>query len=98
MANFKYFAYINGEAIELFDIRHDGSRFYAPSNFSGFTMPVAGQREIIAQFNLVLTPASRKIEYKNNPSRHECDDRCVYAKGKTMRCECSCGGKNHGKR
>jgi hypothetical protein len=24
-----------------------------------------------------------------------CDDRCVYAKGNL--CECSCGGKNHGK-
>jgi hypothetical protein len=26
---------------------------------------------------------------------HKCDDRCTEAKG--IRCECACGGKNHGK-
>lgn len=26
---------------------------------------------------------------------HKCDDRCTEAKG--FRCECACGGKNHGK-
>lgn len=40
---------------------------------------------------------TRVVEMKSNPSRHECDDRCTHATGKTMRCECSCGGKNHGK-
>lgn len=39
----------------------------------------------------------RKIEYKSNPSRHECDDRCMNATGRVMKCECSCGGKNHGR-
>lgn len=42
-------------------------------------------------------PVERVIEYKANPSRHACDARCVNAQGKVMRCECSCGGKNHGK-
>lgn len=41
--------------------------------------------------------ADRVIEYKSNPSRHACDDRCLYATGRTMKCECSCGGKNHGR-
>lgn len=41
--------------------------------------------------------ASRKVEMKSNPSRHKCDDRCVYATGRIMKCECSCGGSNHGK-
>jgi hypothetical protein len=39
----------------------------------------------------------RSIRYKSNPSRHECDARCVNATGRVMNCECSCGGKNHGK-
>lgn len=42
-------------------------------------------------------PVERVVEYKANPSRHACDARCVNAQGKVMRCECSCGGKNHGK-
>ena len=41
-------------------------------------------------------PVDRKIEYKSNPSKHPCDARCYNATGKIMKCECSCGGKNHG--
>ena len=41
--------------------------------------------------------ANRKIEYKKYASRHECDARCVNATGRIMKCECACGGKNHGK-
>ena len=40
--------------------------------------------------------ATRKVEYKSNPSKHECDARCINATGRIMKCECSCGGKNHG--
>lgn len=39
----------------------------------------------------------RIVNYKSNPSKHECDARCMNANGRTMNCECSCGGKNHGK-
>jgi hypothetical protein len=42
-------------------------------------------------------PVNRKVELKSFPSRHECDSRCTNATGRTMQCECSCGGKNHGK-
>jgi len=42
-------------------------------------------------------PVERSIEYKSNPSRHECDDRCMNATGRIMKCECACGGKNHGR-
>jgi hypothetical protein len=45
----------------------------------------------------VRRQATRMIEMKRNPTRHECDSRCRYASGKVMRCECSCGGRNHGK-
>lgn len=40
---------------------------------------------------------NRVVNYKSNPSRHECDARCINASGRAMNCECSCGGKNHGK-
>jgi hypothetical protein len=39
----------------------------------------------------------RSIRYSSNPSKHECDARCINATGRVMNCECSCGGKNHGK-
>lgn len=41
--------------------------------------------------------AERVVEYKSNPSRHECDARCLNATGRVMKCECACGGKNHGR-
>ena len=41
--------------------------------------------------------ANRKVDFKNNGKRHECDARCLNATGKHMNCECKCGGKNHGK-
>ena len=41
--------------------------------------------------------ATRTVIRKGNPSMHECDARCINATGRTMQCECSCGGKNHGK-
>lgn len=39
----------------------------------------------------------RAIRYSRSPSKHECDARCINATGRVMNCECSCGGKNHGK-
>lgn len=42
-------------------------------------------------------PVTRVINYAGQPSRHECDSRCTGAKGRTMNCECRCGGANHGK-
>ena len=41
--------------------------------------------------------ATRVVIRKSAPSNHECDARCMFATGRTMQCECSCGGKNHGK-
>lgn len=40
---------------------------------------------------------TRTVEMKSSPSRHHCDDRCMNATGRTMKCECACGGKNHGR-
>jgi hypothetical protein len=44
-----------------------------------------------------FTAVERNVEYKSNPSRHECDSRCMNATGRIMKCECACGGKNHGR-
>lgn len=38
---------------------------------------------------------TRTIEYKSNPSRHECNAKCQSARGRI--CECSCNGRNHGR-
>jgi len=40
---------------------------------------------------------TRVVQRKSNPSMHKCDTRCMFAQGRTMNCECACGGKNHGK-
>lgn len=42
-------------------------------------------------------PVTRMVTFKARPSLHECDARCMNATGRTMNCECSCGGKNHGR-
>jgi hypothetical protein len=39
-------------------------------------------------------PATRVIHYAKQPSRHQCNGKCLSARGPL--CECSCGGKNHG--
>lgn len=44
-----------------------------------------------------VLPVQRVVTFKSNPSRHECDARCMNASGKTMNCECACGGVNHGR-
>lgn len=40
---------------------------------------------------------TRRVELKATPSRHQCDSRCMHATGRTMKCECACGGRNHGR-
>lgn len=99
MATFKHFADINGETIELrgYVLGMDNAKFAAAfpgikgkrlDGYSMQTMRSADGREL---------PVTRVIEYKSAPSKHVCDDRCLHATGKVMKCECACGGKNHGK-
>lgn len=85
MARFKYFADIDGQTFELSDVYHDGAVSAAAEHFLGRT---ADGRKV---------RASRKIEMKSMPSRHKCDARCIHATGRVMKCECRCGGKNHGR-
>jgi hypothetical protein len=85
MANFRYFAEHNGETVQLTNVQHDGHVSGAAHHFTGR-----------APDGTVLR-CTRMVEYKSQPSRHQCDARCIHATGKVMRCECSCGGKNHGR-
>lgn len=87
MANLKFFF---GET-ELKGIQYIGGRAYGtPVSFTPVFVKGVG-------WDRGLVPVERKIEYKANPSRHECDSRCTHATGRVMKCECKCGGKNHGR-
>ncbi len=87
MANMKYFS---GET-ELKMVHHVGNQaFGTPLRFEPFYVQGEG-------WNRGAVKADRVIEYKSNPSKHECDARCTHATGRVMKCECSCGGKNHGR-
>lgn len=97
MANtFKYFADIDGQIIELVSVTSLANAWFARMfpgvkaiKFDGF-QKLAGKT---AEGRIL--PVTRRIEYKSNPSLHECDARCMSGKH-TGKCECKCGGKNHG--
>lgn len=82
MANIRYFADQPDGSVLMFD-RVD---YRGPKDMRGYDHATAR-----------WVPCNRKVEYKSSPSRHECDDRCMNATGRVMKCECKCGGKNHGR-
>jgi hypothetical protein len=86
MANFKYFAECGGQAVELARVYHDRIEATKRYGFIG-TCPACGQKHV----------CTRKVEYKAAPSKHECNAKCMGAHGRSMICECKCGGKNHGR-
>lgn len=72
--------------------------------FDSFSMMVGNPVDFVETFDRAVgrwrddyRPVERVINFKSNPSRHECDARCMNASGRTMNCECACGGKNHGR-
>jgi hypothetical protein len=81
MANLRYFAEINGQTVS-FDRCDNRGR----EGRFGYHTDTKSWVKI-----------ERVVEFKSFASRHVCDDRCINATGKIMKCECSCGGKNHGK-
>lgn len=86
MANIKYFA---GEK-ELFGVREQQGKLVGfNSKDELFFVEGKGWKG--------YTAVERKVEYKSNASKHECDARCLNATGLVMKCECACGGKNHGR-
>ena len=84
MATVKYFATCNGKPVELSRVAHSGAVSTKPREFSGLCPACGGQHA-----------AERKVEYKAFPLLHQCGPRCTNARG--FLCECSCGGKNHGR-
>ena len=89
MAQFRYFADINGQAVELSHIEHRGNGSKA-SAFWGFLPGV----DLMTVKRSEKVQCTRAIQMKSNPSHHVCSARCVSATG--FLCECECGGKNHG--
>lgn len=98
MANFKYFADIDGETIELKNPYGMPNAEFA-AKFPG----VKGMRDdgFCKRVGYPLSgtggplPITRAIEYKANPSKHICNAKCLGGKA-TGVCECQCGGRNHG--
>ena len=105
MANFKYF----NEGVELTHVTAISNKEFAARfpgvkgrRYDGCGMWVGSVAGVTPFWNGVAwtheyLPVLRIVEYKSNPSRHECDARCMNATGRIMKCECSCGGKNHGR-
>jgi hypothetical protein len=72
-----------GQTVELSNAWHDGHIRTSADHFRG-VCPRCG----------FWHTALRKIERPSFVSNHKCDGRCESAKG--HKCECACGGKNHG--
>lgn len=81
MANLKFFAEVNGQTVSFASCDNRGRE----GRF-GYHVGTKSWVKI-----------ERVVEYKAFASKHVCDARCMQATGKIMKCECSCGGKNHGK-
>lgn len=95
-ARFKYFADIDGQTIELVNVGHKGGPANKASSFHG-TNPAQPLVFVPGEGWTGRVTATRIVEMKKSPSRHECDARCLNATGRVMKCECACGGKNHGR-
>lgn len=109
MARFVYFADLpNGEVLEWSDRREKfgedrmGCALYREVTakvgmFLPTANPAAGNKLCGYHPELGRVEITRKVILKVSPSRHDCDARCMNASGRNMACECSCGGKNHGR-
>lgn len=90
MADIRYFAEHAGQSVRLVNVRYEGNKAFGYVAEDLAAWRAGGLRA-------ELLSATRKIEFRAQASRHECDDRCMHATGRVMKCECSCGGKNHGR-
>lgn len=100
MANIKYFSDVTGEAVRLVAPHGMSNKEFAARwpgvrgiRYDGFEMLVGH-----ADGNLGgdVLPVTRKIEYKAQPSLHECNAKCMNGRHNGA-CECRCGGANHGR-
>lgn len=99
MARFHYFSDVGGEAVQLVSTdQMPRAEFYARwpglkggRRIDGYSMQVGR-----AVHGGPLLPVTRAIEMKARPRLHECNAKCLGGKANGA-CECSCGGRNHGR-
>lgn len=84
VSNYRYFGECNGLPVRLDNV---GERKVGPDQYAFTGLCPCGQYH----------PMVRKVIRTSMPSNHECDARCMNATGRVMNCQCSCGGKNHGR-
>ena len=60
-----------------------------------YSVMVGREADVPFPYSDHLMPLVRKVQYKKNPSKHECNAKCMGGKCGGV-CECRCGGKNHG--
>ncbi|MGQ2994237.1 hypothetical protein [Variovorax sp.] len=99
MATFKYFSDLDGNTTQVHGLRSiDNGEFAA--RWPGVKGIRADGYSKWAAIDVTNTgdvlPVTRMIEYKSQPSRHECNAKCLNGKHNGV-CECKCGGKNHGR-
>lgn len=96
-AQMRLFADIGGETIELIGFIAGMDRAEFSARFPGIKgRRYDGFRMQVAQDSAGrIFPVTRSIAFKRHPRPVPCDYRCMFARGHD--CECSCGGKNHGR-
>lgn len=100
MARFAYFADLaDGSTIEWKDTAERWEDAKGMVRYREVAAKVNYRDGVLCGYSAELgwVPVTRQVQMKANPSRHVCDDRCLNATGRVMKCECSCGGANHGK-
>lgn len=99
MARFKYFSDMNGETIELVGLTQMSNEKFAQRFPSIKGMRADGYTKWVAHPATgkdCLLPVTRMIDYKKQPSLHQCNAKCLNGKHNGT-CECQCGGVNHGR-
>lgn len=97
MADIRYFSDFNGSTIECDYVTAISNQEFAIRFPDVIGMRYDGYTKWVGRTNDsdIYTPITRKIEYKSQPSKHQCNAKCLNGKINGV-CECSCGGKNHG--
>lgn len=95
MARFRYY-HDTAQTALLFDPKADPdvSIYYEPNERRHYATRKSEQRWTGTRWEGPRYRL-RVIDYKPNPSRHECNARCQSATG--FQCECKCNGRNHGR-
>lgn len=98
MAQLRHFSDLNGNTVRLDFVTampNDKFRAQWPNvkglRYDGYQMWVGRQTGVKDYL-----PVTRRIDMKSNPSKHECNAKCLNG-AHNGRCECKCGGMNHGR-